>query len=121
MARIDIAISSDNDLILDSTGDLKLAAGMNNIIQALRLKFSTPLGTLNRHPGYGFGVQPGTPISELNIEDLRQTISSTILNDPRFKEVLSLDVNYENSTLKISGTVALNGVESGVLPFNFTI
>lgn len=121
VARIDIALDSDNDLILDSTGDLKLAAGMNNIIQALRLKFSTPLGTLNRHPGYGFGIQPGTPISELNIEDLRQTISSTILNDPRFKEVLSLDVNYQNSTLFIAGTVSLNGVDNGILPFNFTI
>ncbi len=121
VARIDIALGSDNDLILDSAGDLKLAAGMNNIIQALRLKFSTPLGSLNRHPGYGFGIAPGTPVSELNFEKMRQSVVSTILNDRRFKEVLSVDIHYENSTLFINGVVSLNGVDDGILPFSFAV
>lgn len=121
VAKIDIALDSNNDLIIDSTGELKLAAGLNNILQALRIKFSTPLNSLNRHPGFGFGVRPGTPISEVNFDEMRQSIISTILNDKRFKEVLSISFTYSNSTLKIDGVVSLNGVDNGILPFNFNI
>lgn len=121
IAKIDIALDSNNDMILDSTGELKLAAGLTNILQALRIKFSTPLNSLNKHPGFGFGVRPGTPISEINIDDLKQSVISTILSDQRFKEVLSINFVYNNSTLKIDGVVSLNGIDNGVLPFNFDI
>jgi hypothetical protein len=121
LAKIDMALDTDGDLILDSIGELKLAGGLNNILQALRIKFSTPLGSLNKHPGFGFGIRPGTPISEINFDALRQSVASTILSDKRFKEVLSIDITYTNSTLKITGVVSLNGVDNGVLPFNFDL
>jgi hypothetical protein len=121
MAKIDIALDTNGDIILDSIGELKLAAGLNNILQSLRIKFSTPIGSLNRHSSFGFGIQPGTPVSEINFNNFRQIVSSTILSDNRFKEILAVDFVYNNSTLKISGVVSLNGVENGVLPFNFDL
>ncbi len=120
-SKIDIALSNSNDLIFSGIGELGIAAGLSNLLQALRLKFSTPLGSLNRHPGYGFGVLPGTPISELNISDIKQSMKSAVTSDPRFKEILSTGISYDNSTLAINGVVSINSVDSGVLPFSFNI
>lgn len=120
IARLDILLGSDGDIVIDSKGEMGIAAGLTNILQALKIKFNTPLDSLNRHPGWGFGVRPGTPISEISLSNIKQSIRDTILIDPRFKEVLSTDISYNDSTLRINGVVGINSV-GGILPFSINL
>lgn len=121
IAGIDIALGSDNGLILSSSGELSLAGGLTNLLQALKLKMITPKGALSKHDSYGFGVQPGTPTSEIDFENLRNQIAATILSDPRFSEVNVTDLSYSNATLSIAGTVSISGVNVGVVPFSLSV
>ena len=120
-SKIDIALGSNNDIIFSGTGDAVLIGGLANINQALSLKFQVPLGELNRHPGYGFGIPPGTPNSEINFSDLPQIINRMITSDPRFGQTFDLAFQVNGNTLAIQGSATIRGIQSGIVPFSFNL
>lgn len=117
---VDIALGSNNDVIMSRNGQVGLTGGLANLQQALKIKFLTPKGSLLRHPNFGFGVLPGTPVSEIDINSLKNSINELIGSDERFAEVQSMQINIAGPVLQISGGVTVSE-NNRILPFGLTI
>jgi hypothetical protein len=129
-AKVDLAIDANGELNFTTNGDLNLSYGLDNAIQAIRLKIITELGSLPRHPNFGLVSVIGQKNS--NIDAIKKTIvnslTSQIAADNRFDRIETLAVNYMSSNktntgvaaITISMTVRLAG-GSKVVPISFTV
>ncbi len=129
-AKIDLALGPDGDLIFTTNGDVRLSYGLDNAIQAIKLKIMTELGSLRYHPTYGLVNVIGN--KNLNIDETKnlivESINSQIEADSRFDRVEDLAVEYlVNSTtnqgvgaIAISLTVRLAG-GTQTIPISFTV
>lgn len=129
-AKIDLALSDSGDLLLSTNEDIKLSYGLENAIQAIKLKILTESGSLRYHPEYGLVNVKGSQSNQ--ISDIKTTITQSLLDqissDPRFDRIESLDVEYaiEDQSLtaaayiKISMSVRLAGGDT-IIPIAFTI
>ena len=127
--KVDLNIDENGDLNFNSTGDLQLSYGLTNSVQAVRLKLSTELGELRRHPNYGL-----VPVSGLRNNDIAtvrklliDSITRMIAADERFANIDSLDVFYNNnldlqagSSISVNLVVKLAG-SGQLLPITFSI
>lgn len=128
-AGIDLLLDGSGDIGLNNFGDFQLSYGVDNAVQALKILLSTPLGSLSEHPNYGVANFVGATNS--SPDELRtliaETISSSIIKDPRFDRLEFLTVEYisEGSVgpsgffIKL-GTV-LSGSSGSVIPISFSI
>lgn len=129
-AKIDLAIDDNGELTFTPNGDIKLSYGLDNAIQAIKLKIVTELGSLRYHPTYGLVNVVGNKNS--NIDDLRELLTQSILRqveaDSRFDRVEDLAVNYlvNNQTGQGVGAMAINlnvrlAGGTQVIPISFTV
>lgn len=76
--------------------DLDTVDGVEDLVQALRLRLSIARGELARlsHPRYGNRVHEliGEPLSRPNLELLRRHVRRALLDDPRVAKLERLDV-----------------------------
>lgn len=128
--KIDLAIDSEGELNFTANGDLNLSYGLDNAIQAIRLKIITELGSLRLHPDFGLVSVIGeknTNVSEIR-ESIVSSLTSQIAADSRFDRIETLAVNYLSdkktnqgvAAFTISMSVRLAG-GSKVLPISFTV
>ena len=129
-AKVDLAIDDNGELAFTTNGDIKLSYGIDNAIQAIKLKIITELGSLRYHPTFGLVNVVGTRNS--NIDDIRELLTQSILSqvqsDSRFDRVEDLAVDYlvNNQTgqgvgaMAISLSVRLAG-GTQVIPISFTV
>lgn len=94
--KVDISINGDGDLDFNSTGDLQLSYGLQNSVQAIKLKLSVEQGELRRHPSYGLTAIQGSLNNNINSvqEILTQSVVDNIEADERFAGINNLDVVY---------------------------
>lgn len=128
--KVDLALDDSGDLTFTTNGDVKLSYGIDNAIQAIKLKIVTELGSLRYHPTFGLVNVIGTRNS--NIDDVRELLTQSILSqvqsDSRFDRVEDLAVDYlVNSqtgqgvgAMAISLSVRLAG-GTQVIPISFTV
>lgn len=126
--QVDLAVGPDGDLVFDSTNDFSLSYGLANAIQAMKLKIVVEQGTLQRHPEFGFANVQGQ--RNINVDASKQqiinSITESVENDPRFDRLESLDVQYfGNNTTGATGfnvtlTVRLAGT-SNTVPITFSV
>lgn len=102
LSKVDFLLQSNGDLALTSGGDVRLAYGLTNLIQAAKLKLFTPLGSIATRPNFGNPVQVGANIADLNMNQVLKNLDSMFKSDPRF-----LGVNAGQALLK-GNTVELN-------------
>jgi phage baseplate assembly protein W len=82
--------------LVTDLGDLDAAAGVDNLVQALLIRFNTPIGDLSDlgHPGYGSRLHE--LIGRLNNETTRNLVRmftlETLRQEPRVGEVHHLAV-----------------------------
>jgi hypothetical protein len=120
MSKVDILLDGQGDIALNSFGEIRLAAGMSNLIQALKMKFSTPTGRLIKHPEYGAGLAPGISTSDVRARDVYKTIKATIEADSRFSSIQRLEIDIQGPKISVSMSVTLaNG--NGVFPISFNL
>jgi hypothetical protein len=112
--------TSTGDLVIDSSGDFQLAAGINNLIQALSFKFSCTLGTCLLEPTFGLPFKVGSSIADFNAKTTYNQISSMITADPRFSGVSGLQVTQNGPSLGITLGVQLSG-QTGLFPVSFSL
>lgn len=128
--KVDLDIGDDGDLALTTNGDLKLSYGIDNAIQALRLKIVTELGSLRMHPDYGMVNVSGS--TNNNLEQIRGTIvdslTSQVAADDRFDRIENLYVDYidnnsgQNAASAITITLVVRMAGGGtVVPISFTV
>jgi len=127
--KVDLSIAEDGELNFNSTGDLQLSYGLDNAIQAVKLKLSVEQGELLRHREYGLIAVPGTKNIDIKVvkEALIDSITSNIAADERFSRVERLDVRYSNpitdteaSGFNVILVVALAG-SGQLVPISFTV
>lgn len=128
--KIDLSLNSNGDLTFTSGDDINLSFGLDNAVQAIKLKLAVEEGELHRHPDFGMINIAGS--ANYDISTLRaaivESISEQISADDRFDRIESLDVEYfatndasfPGTAFLISLAVRLAG-SSAVVPITFTI
>jgi hypothetical protein len=127
-AGIDLLLSSTDDLMFTSNHDLSLSYGLQNDVQAMRLKIVTELGELRYHPGFGLVDVIGNKNSNLDAikGSIIGSLTTQVSQDSRFDRIETLDVFY-NATkdtspiFVISMEVRLAGASNQVIPISFNV
>ncbi len=96
-ADLRLSFRDDGLVDLELRGrDLDTIDGLDNLVQALRLKLSIAVGELSAlgHPRYGNRVHElvGEPLSRINLELLRRHVRRALLSDPRVVGLETLEV-----------------------------
>jgi hypothetical protein len=128
-AGVDLLLGSGGDLILTPYGDIQLAYGIENAMQAVKILMSTVAGDLSRHPEYGIVNVVGQTNANPGViqQVLTESIARQILSDTRFSRLDHLTVEYLSkdavgpSAYKISLGVVLSGGGDTVIPISFGI
>jgi hypothetical protein len=129
-AKIDIALDTSGDLMFTTNGDIKLSYGLDNAIQAIKLKIITELGSLRYHPTFGLVNVLGNRNNYIgDIQELiTQSITTQIQADSRFDRVEDIAVNYlvNSSTNEGVGAIAISlsvrlAGGTQVIPISFTV
>lgn len=94
--KVDLAFGENGDLNFGSNGDILLSYGLENAIQAIKLKIITELGSLRYHPNYGMTSVVGKTNADITALKslLTQSLTDQIANDSRFDRIESLSVDY---------------------------
>jgi hypothetical protein len=106
---IDWLLTQDNDIIITPDGDGRLAAGLVNQIQKIRLALATPKGSLMYHPEYGLGLKPGTSTADVSAQQIKSDISQLFRNDPSFTGVSGVSVQKDGGVVRIKMSIGIAG------------
>lgn len=120
LSKVDWLLTDTGDLAVNSYGDFRYSSGMTNIMQALKIKVGTQKGTVLLHPQFGLGVKPGVMNPDFTVQDIFNSITKMIEEDPRFQGLDSLQVSVNGPQLSVNMGVILAG-QSGVFPVNFNV
>lgn len=120
ISKIDLLLTDNGDLAINGVGDFRLANGLNNLVQALKLKIRTKRGTLLRHLDFGLGIQHGVSIADIENGILMQELTRIVVQDSRFAGVDRLDITLNGATLTIDMAVRIAN-NSGIIPITFDV
>jgi hypothetical protein len=118
LSKIDILLTDEFDIAINNQGDLRLSAGLTNLIQALKIKLFTERGSILTDPSFGIGITPGRNAADIDVNNLLKDIGGLILKDTRFEAIDRLEINLNGPTLEISLKVVLAN-RLGVVPITF--
>jgi len=120
ISRVNWLLTDDGDVATDARGEIMLANGMTNLIQALKLMIVTKKKSLIRHPEYGLGITPGTSVADIAAKDIFNDVNQMITQDPRFSSLDRLVFKIKAPVLEISMSVRLAG-SNGLFPIDFKV
>lgn len=120
LSKVDWLLTDDGDVAINSVGEIRYSNGLNNLIQALKLKIQTKKGSLLRHLDYGLGIQHGVSVADIENGEIVKSFNKMIESDPRFEGIDRIQIELIGPTLKISLSVRVAG-NSGVLPISFNV
>lgn len=116
---IDLRLSESGDYILGPDNDLELCGGLQNALQALRIKIGTSKGELPRHPDFGLNIEVGRRY-DTTAANIREAIDRTIMSDSRFAGSTSINVKVEGGKITLSINALARGA-SGIIPVSFLL
>lgn len=120
LSKIDWLLDDNGDVVLNSFGEAALANGLNNLVQALKMKVATQKGSLLSDENFGLGLVPGVNVTDINIETVLGDLRDMVLQDSRFEAVDKIEVKLLGSDLSITIQARLaNG--RGIFPIDFTV
>lgn len=117
---IDFLLTATGDLVITPDGDTRLAVGLVNIVQKVRLAFNTPRGTLLHHPEYGFPDLRGESTANISAQDILRICKELFKGDPTFTGVQSAAVLKDGPVVKIAISVGVAGSQQ-VVPITVEI
>lgn len=120
ISKVDWLLTDNGDLAINQAGEIQLAGGLTNLIQALRLKLRTKKGTLLQDLDYGLGLEHGISTADVESGELVQSLNKLIQDDSRFDGINRLNIRIQGSTMFVDLSVNLAG-GSGVLPITFEV
>lgn len=120
LSKVDWLLTDSGDIAVNNYGDFRYSSGITNIIQALRIKFGSQANTILTHPNFGLNVRVGSISSEVQLQELYNSINNMIAQDPRFQGVSNLQITLNGPTLGINLGVTLPN-QSGVFPVSFAL
>jgi hypothetical protein len=120
IAGTDIMLNSEGDIAVLPSGDVKVAGGIANLVQAAKLKLTTPKGSLIQHPDYGLGILAGSPTQEFDANETFADIERAFADDDRFDSVLASRVTKRGGVVTID--VALQPPQTNsILPLTVNL
>lgn len=120
LAKIDLLLTDKFDVALNSVGDFRLANGLTNLIQALKMKIKTQRGTLLRHLDYGVGLEHGISVADIENGEIIRSLNAMVASDDRFQSIDKISIKLVGSTMQIDMVVRIaNG--TGIVPITFDI
>jgi hypothetical protein len=120
ISKIDWLLDDNGDLAINQAGEIQLAGGLTNLIQALKLKIKTRKGTLLQHLDYGLGITHGISIADVESGELIKELTRMINDDPRYDGINRLNIRVDGNALFIDLAVNLAS-GTGVLPITFEV
>jgi hypothetical protein len=120
LSKIDWLLQDNGDLVINSFGEIALANGITNLIQALRMKVVTQKGSLLSDVAFGLGLKPGINVNDITIENVLKDLRSMVLQDSRFEGVDKIEMNLLPPDISITIQARL-ARGRGIFPINFTI
>jgi len=103
----DTAQRNLTDIEVSQSGDLSTIQGIDNVVQAMRLKFATERGELPAHPNYGARYSLGTKATPTSINQFRIDTRSTILSDPRVKLINNITFVTHGDLLGVQAEITM--------------
>lgn len=128
-AGVDLLLNAFGDLEFGSSGDLQLSYGLQNAVQALKIKLMTERGSNPFHRGLGIPPVQGNTNQDFSSlkASLVESIRTQVDSDPRFGGLTSLSVSQASTptgtsprSVVVSMRVRLNGSSTDI-PINFSI
>jgi hypothetical protein len=120
LSKIDWLLDDSGDIVLNSFGEVGLANGTTNLIQALKMKVSTQKGQMLSDTSFGLGLSPGVITSDVAIESVLNDLRKMVLQDSRFSSVDKIEIELLTPDLAITINARLAGGR-GIFPINFTV
>jgi hypothetical protein len=114
VSGVDLLLTPDGDLAITSDGDCRLAFGLANVVQTVRLALSTPRGALLQHPEYGLALPVGISTADVDASTLLKTAKDLFTKDPMFSGVRAAAVTKDGPTLLLSLDVGIAGTSQFV-------
>jgi len=113
-------IGINDDVLISSTSDFKIAFGTTNLAQAVVNRLRTAVGELELHPDYGCRLATliGTIANEFTLNLARQHIREALLQEPRIKTINKITTTFTDASKNvIQCEVLLTPIDSEV-PLN---
>lgn len=120
LGGVDLLLTQNGDLAITPDGDCKLAVGLTNIIQRLKIALETPRGSLIQHPEFGLNIRPGMSTADLNPNELRDAISAIVRDDGAFSGIQSAAILKQGPVAQIAVSVGIAGT-SQFIPVSFQV
>lgn len=117
---VDLLLTESGDLAITKDGDCRLAQGLANIVQRVRLALDTPLGSMMRHPDYGFGIRVGSSTADITASGILRAARATFASDPTFSGIISASIVKNGPSLSIGMNVGIAGY-SPLVPLTFQV
>jgi len=118
LSKVDLLLTDNFDVAINSVGEFRLANGLTNLIQALKMKIRVQRGTLLRHLDFGLGLEHGVSVADIEGGAIINSMNEMIKDDDRFDFIESLTFTLRGPTLGIDMVVRLAN-DTGVLPIQF--
>lgn len=109
ISGIDLLLTPSGDLAITPDGDCRIAFGLQNIVQTVKLALGTPRGSLIQHPEYGLPITVGMSTADVDAQDVLKAAKELFEKDPTFSGVRSAVVEKIGSVLKITLDVGIAG------------
>lgn len=114
VAGTDLLLTSNNDIIITPDGDSRIAYGLNNLVQRVRIVLSTPRGSLLRHPGFGLPLTVGQSLADMSASDLADISKTLFADDPAFNAVNTISVVNQGPAVSIALGLDVVGQEQPI-------
>lgn len=101
IAKTDFLLSASGDLVVGSYGDIALASGLQNLIQAAIIKIRTPQMSLLDDPRFGNGVEAGTSVAELDARRYLDELNQAFRDDLRYEGLQAAKIRIDGVAMVV--------------------
>lgn len=106
---VDLLLTTTGDAAITHDGDWKLAVGLTNLIQRVRVFFGTPKGSLIHHKSFGYAAQVGRSTADFTAQDLLNSTQDLFDFEPAFTGVKYAQVLKNGPSASLSIGVEVTG------------
>jgi hypothetical protein len=110
----DLLLTEKNDLIIYPDGSSPIAIGLPAIIQDIRLKVSTPQGSLMRHPTFGLPIELGASLADISASAILAAMQTMFLEDSTYTGLSSASVVVNGPSAVLNLSVGIRGVSQNI-------
>jgi hypothetical protein len=111
---VDLLLTQDNDLVITPDGGGRLAVGLTNIIQTVKIALSTPQGTLLHHPEYGAPPLLGESTADITARDMLAAYKNLFKGNPTFSGVNSVSIVKNGPLARVTLGIQIAGVNKSI-------